>query len=347
MGRPIGVGFLGGGPVTQAIHLPILATMPKQFRVVRVMDVNGDVARAVAARCGGAASVADNEVYEDSAVEVVVVCSPNAAHAEQVIASCRAGKRLVLCEKPLALSRTDADKIARAAHETNTPIIVGTMHAYDPAYRAAHAAWEELGDSASFVQSSIYLPANGVFINQATDEVELPATAPAHGAGDPSDPAFRSKMIRNAILGLAIHNVPLIRELYPSVGQMLSARFLRPFGYALAMRHEEQVASLQALMPGEWSPHWNVRAIGRKNELNIAFPPSYVLAGSSRSELIARGETRVFEAPRNGYEAMWAHVGEIVSGAAEPRISLDAIVSDLCFALDLAEGAENILMAKK
>jgi len=346
MGGPIGVGFLGCGPVTQAIHLPTLATMPERFRVARVMDVNRDVAGAVAARCGAAPSVAENEVYDDPVVEIVVVCSPNAAHAEQVIASCRAGKRVVLCEKPLAVSRAEGDEIARVALETNTPIIVGTMHAYDPAYRAAYAAWEELEESASFVLSSIYLPANGVFINQATDEVELAAAAPAQGAGDHSDPAFQAMMIRNAMLGLAIHNVPLIRELYSSVGQMLSARFLRPFGYALAMRHEEQVASLQALMPGVWPPHWNLRAIGRKNELNIAFPPSYVLAGSSRSELIAEGETRVFEGPRNGYEAMWTHVGEVAAGAAEPRISLDVIVSDLGFAFDLADGAEEILMAK-
>jgi myo-inositol 2-dehydrogenase / D-chiro-inositol 1-dehydrogenase len=347
MGGPIGVGFLGAGPVTQAIHLPTLATMPDRFRVARVMDINRDVSSAVAARCDAASSVAESEVYDDPLVEIVVVCSPNAAHARQIIASCRAGKRVVLCEKPLAVTRAEGDDIARVARETNTPIIVGTMHAYDPAYRAAYAAWKELEESASFVQSSIYLPANGVFINQATDQVELPAAAPAQGSRDSSDPAFQAMMIRNAMLGLAIHNVPLIRELYPSVGQMLSARFLRPFGYALAMRREEQAASLQALMPGTWPPYWNLRAIGQKNELNIAFPPSYVLAGSSRSELIAWRETRVFQAPQNGYQAMWMHVGEIAAGAAEPSISLDAIVADLCFAFDLADGAEEILTAKK
>jgi myo-inositol 2-dehydrogenase/D-chiro-inositol 1-dehydrogenase len=344
MRRPIGVGFLGGGPVTQAIHLPTLATMPERFRVARVMDVNRQVAEAVAARSGAAWSVADREVYEDPAVEIVVVCSPNAFHAEQVIASCRAGKRLVLCEKPLAVSRQEGEEIARVARETNTPVIVGTMHAYDPAYRAVHAVWAQLEESASFVESSIYLPANAVFINQATDEVELPA-ATAQGAGDPSDPVFQAMMFRNAMLGLAIHNVPLVREYYPSVGRMLSARFLRPFGYSLSMKREEQAASLQALMPGEWPPHWNLRAVGRKHALNIAFPPSYVLAGSSRAELTGGSETRAFEGPLNGYEAMWVHVGEVVDAAAEPLFGIDVVVSDLCFALDLADGAQSILTA--
>ena len=34
----LGVGFLGAGPVTQAIHLPTLASLGERFRVARVMD---------------------------------------------------------------------------------------------------------------------------------------------------------------------------------------------------------------------------------------------------------------------------------------------------------------------
>ena len=52
MSASLGVGILGAGPVTQAIHLPTLTTLDDRFRVVHVMDVNADVAATVAARTG-------------------------------------------------------------------------------------------------------------------------------------------------------------------------------------------------------------------------------------------------------------------------------------------------------
>ena len=52
MTTPLGVGILGAGPVTQAIHLPTLARLPDKFRVTAVMDIDSQVASSVAARAG-------------------------------------------------------------------------------------------------------------------------------------------------------------------------------------------------------------------------------------------------------------------------------------------------------
>lgn len=46
---------------------------------------------------------------------MAAVCSPHAFHAEQAIAACRAGKHLILVEKPLAASRVEALEVARVA----------------------------------------------------------------------------------------------------------------------------------------------------------------------------------------------------------------------------------------
>jgi myo-inositol 2-dehydrogenase / D-chiro-inositol 1-dehydrogenase len=54
--RPLGVGVIGSGPVTQAIHLPTLATLTDRLRVRHVMDVDAGVAEEVAARTGARAS---------------------------------------------------------------------------------------------------------------------------------------------------------------------------------------------------------------------------------------------------------------------------------------------------
>jgi predicted dehydrogenase len=178
MAPPLGVGIIGGGLAAQAIHLPTLAKLGNQFRVARIMDVESTMAASVAARCGAKAAHSTEEVFEDPAVDVVAICSPHAFHAEQATAACRAGKPLVLIEKPLAATREQALEIVRAARETGTRVVVGAMHVYDPAYRAAGAAWTETRDEARHVHSAIYLPANDHFIDQATDRVPTPLPPP-------------------------------------------------------------------------------------------------------------------------------------------------------------------------
>ena len=346
MGKPHGVGILGGGAVTQAIHLPALATMPGRFRVVRVMDVNAEVATRAASRCNAVGATKAAEIYDDKSIKIVAICSPHDFHAEQVIACCKAGKKIVMCEKPMAVSTAQAEDIVRAARLSGTALIVGTMHAYDPAYRAARAAWLAAGeDAASFVQSEIYLPTNDVFIDQATDQTRLD-TAPARPPPAAPERDFDKRMFRAAILGLAIHDIPVLREFYPVTGKMVSAAFVKPFGYSATLRNGEQMAQFSAMMPGRWPPLWSFQATGKKHELRVFFPPSCVLAGSARAELVSAGETRVFEAPINGYEALWTEIGDIADGKAAPSISIDTAVADLAFALDLADQSPKFLQGK-
>ncbi|MET9501984.1 hypothetical protein ABZY42_09645 [Streptomyces sp. NPDC006622] len=87
-GRPLGVGLIGAGPVTQAIRLPTLATLGDRLRVTHVMDVDPDVAASVAARAatetgagsgprrGVRHSTTAAELLADDVVDVVAICSP-------------------------------------------------------------------------------------------------------------------------------------------------------------------------------------------------------------------------------------------------------------------------------
>lgn len=341
MTSTIGVGIVGCGPVTQAIHLPTLNTVRDRFHVARVMDINGAVAENVAGRCGAKFSAKIDEILNDPQIHVVAICSPNHFHAEQVIACCRAGKKLILCEKPLAVSREEAAEIRRVATETSTALVVGTMHAYDPAYREAQRRWQDEDEFAHHVRSSIYLPSNDVFIDQATDQTRPPAAQRQNS--EPNGKTAQSTMMRAAVLGLAIHNIPLVREFYPEVSSLKSARFLEPFGYALTMSNDKQAAQFNALMPGDWPPYWQLNVVGNKKLLKVAFPPSYVLAGSSRAEIRSNAETVTFEYPKSGYEIMWEHIFEIIKEKNQPLFTLDSLVADLGFALDLADGAVTLI----
>ena len=340
MSHSLGVGFLGAGLVTQAIHLPVLAGFPDRFHVVSVMDIDEGVAEQVAGRCCATFTTDVNAVVQDSNVDVVAVCGPNAVHATQVIAACQAGKKAVLCEKPLAESHVEAERIREAAAASGTQVVVGAMHVYDPAYRAAHRAWLDENEQSVFTQSAIFLPSNDMFTYQATEPASIfPANSTSAGTPD-------AVILRGAITGLAIHNLPLVRHFQPRLGRVETARFIRPFGYVVVVTDEVQTIELLAYMGGSWPAHWALRTVGDKSELRANFPPSFVLAGSARAELTGADSTTVFEFSTNGYQCEWKMLYEVLMGQAEPFVSLDEVVDDMIYALDISDQVDRWLEDK-
>jgi myo-inositol 2-dehydrogenase/D-chiro-inositol 1-dehydrogenase len=338
MSSRVGVGFLGAGLATQAIHLPTLATLLDRFRLVRVMDVDSQVAQEVAAWAGADPATTAAEVLDDPAVEVVAICSPPQFHAGQLVDACRAGKRAVLCEKPLATSVDEADSIAAAVAKAGMPVVVGAMHAYDPAVRAAFACWAELGETASLVHSAIYLPANDVFIRQATEPLLAAQHRPA-AARQATSEAYR---LREGNLGLASHTIPLVRSVAPAITTLHVARTIAPWGYAFAWSSGEAAVEMFALMPGAWGPDWRLRIVGERHEMRVRFPPSYVLAGSARAEIIGSDRSRAWEFSHNGYQSLWSALAAQVDGAS-PLVPFAVAVDDLRFALDLAARTDELL----
>ncbi len=70
-------------------------------------------------------------------IELVSVASPDSFHREQSIRSLEAGKN-VLCEKPLALTRDDCQKIIDAAKRTKRKLMVGQVCRFAPGFVLAH-----------------------------------------------------------------------------------------------------------------------------------------------------------------------------------------------------------------
>jgi myo-inositol 2-dehydrogenase / D-chiro-inositol 1-dehydrogenase len=334
------VGFLGAGPVTQAIHLPTLARLEGLLEVVHVTDVDADVARSVAARVGARHSTAMEELLRDEDVDVVAVCSPHRFHAEQVIAACRAGVRGVLCEKPFATTAEEATQIAQVSAETCVPILVGAMHTFDPGWTDLAASWGQFGDEVHTIHSSIVLPPNARFEDFATEVINRP-TFPA---ADLSDPAVAGGMVREAVMGLTTHDLPLIRTFIDGFTNLTvhSARLLEPWGYEIVLTVGGRTVRLHALMADSWRPEWVLQAWSTDAAARVEFSPSYVHAGSATGTFTRGGmQTTYGPAAYNGYEGEWRRLAGIVDGTAEP-VPVQTLIDDLRFANLVADAASAV-----
>jgi D-xylose 1-dehydrogenase (NADP+, D-xylono-1,5-lactone-forming) len=75
-------------------------------------------------------------LLSDPEIDVVYISLPNSFHAEWAVRAARFGKH-VLCEKPLALSVADCDRIMAAAESAGVVVIEAVMYLHHPLLRQA------------------------------------------------------------------------------------------------------------------------------------------------------------------------------------------------------------------
>jgi predicted dehydrogenase len=118
----------------------------ERLKIVRAVETDIKGAQAFCAQHQLALTDHLDEVLADSSIGAVLLSTPHSQHSAQVMA-CAAARKQVFCEKPLALTRTDAAAMFHACRDAGVALAVGHNRRFWPAMRALRAvvASGELG----------------------------------------------------------------------------------------------------------------------------------------------------------------------------------------------------------
>ncbi|MBE0010297.1 MULTISPECIES: Gfo/Idh/MocA family protein [unclassified Arthrobacter] len=111
----VGYAFMGAAHSHAWRTAPRFFDLPLKPELAVLVGRNADAARDAAHRMGWAESATDwRDLLDRDDVDLIDICTPGDTHAEIAIAALRAGKH-VLCEKPLANSVAEAERMVAAA----------------------------------------------------------------------------------------------------------------------------------------------------------------------------------------------------------------------------------------
>lgn len=335
---PWNVGFIGTGPGVAALHLPTLGQLEPMYRVVHVSDAGSGRARALAERMGARWSEGEAQLLSDPDVDVVAVCSPPAEHARQILQAVAAGKKAIFCEKPLALTRADAEDVIEACRVSGTRLLVGTNHLFDPAWGRAKHHLVALGGRVQAVSVTISLPPNDRYHELAAEGGPfLPAR---RGRPDLSDTDVARRVLHQLLTGLAVHDTPALRDLAPVIDGVEYARLLPPLGYAVGYRAGEVLVQLvMTMVPSGPDALWKMVVATSQDLLEVEFPPAFVHAGSAATRVRSSGGnwTEYRREAEDGYTAEWRVFAELLEGGMP--VEYDELLADALYSIDLADAA--------
>ena len=119
----IKLGVIGAGKISQVRHLPEAKSNP-QVDLRGICDAVEDRAEALSELYDCKAYTDYHEMLQDGEFDAIVVAATNATHARMTIDALNAGSH-VLCEKPMATTLEDAQKMIRAAEKNGKQLMIG------------------------------------------------------------------------------------------------------------------------------------------------------------------------------------------------------------------------------
>lgn len=184
---PRRIAVMGLGEAGLGIHLPALADLPA-VTVVGACDPDPE-RRVRAWERWGIPGFETTEELLQAGPEVVVVATPPALHARHVIAALESGAH-VICEKPLAGSLIEVERIAEAAGRSGRLVVPNHEFRMMPIFEAVLTAVKERGPVR-------FVDARQLF-----------------GRPPGTEPGWRGRLLRRTLFEAGIHLVDLTLAIF-------------------------------------------------------------------------------------------------------------------------------------
>ncbi|SLN32345.1 Gfo/Idh/MocA family protein [Ruegeria meonggei] len=127
----INIAILGAGIGSQ--HLDALRQLGGDFRVAAIVDKDVDRIEKIRASSDFAAMTDIADALADPQIDVIDICLPPHLHVPVTLDALAVGKHVV-CEKPLATSMADADRMKAAAKHAGRQIFPVFQYRWGPAF---------------------------------------------------------------------------------------------------------------------------------------------------------------------------------------------------------------------
>ncbi|MFH1904463.1 MAG: Gfo/Idh/MocA family oxidoreductase [bacterium] len=127
----INVGVVGLGKSGWGIHICMIRQVQDKYKIVAVSDPDKKRQKEAADEFNCHTYSRVDDLIKDPDVELVIVATPSHLHAGCSIKALKAGKHVV-CEKPMATSLADADKMLKTAKMTGMILAPFQNRRYTP-----------------------------------------------------------------------------------------------------------------------------------------------------------------------------------------------------------------------
>ncbi len=316
--RSIQIGFVGAGSFATNTLLPVIKRAGA-VELVAASAASGSHARHSAEKFGfRSCTTNEQEIFDNPAINTVVIATRHHLHAGQVIAAIRPGKH-VFCEKPLCLNQAELRDIVAAYQASNSShplLMVGFNRRFAPLAVRMKSFVQQAGEPLA-----LHYRVNAGF---------LPAD---HWLNDPLQGGGR-------LLGEVCHFVDFLSFLTGSVPLEVETRsLLNPGRYS----NDNIVCSLRFAdgSQGTISYLANGDKSYSKERLEVFGGGSVaVLDDFRRLELVRGGKKRVFRSllrQDKGHRGEWNAFTAAIQTGAESPIRLQEIVSTMLATFALEE----------
>jgi predicted dehydrogenase len=258
---PLRVAFIGCGIISEA-HARAYSKFPDRARITVCCDIDPEKARARAEQVGDARVETDvAAVLADPDVDAVEIMTPHHLHTDAVVAAAKAGKQ-ILCQKPLAKTLEECDRMIEAAREAGVILFYGEMNRTLPAGIKARQAIDEgrigqlIGIQATFAhwQGGVYMSTAWRYDPNIT------------GGGQLLDGGIHAISLMNRIGGPMESVSCFTQRFRPELGGEDTAVLICRY----AEGHLGQLFSSQA--SGVWFPGATLAAFGTEGAITLGGP---------------------------------------------------------------------------